>query len=141
MFQPNDWVIIWIEGEGDLRGRVKRLYAEMCLSSAETLKQPESPDIVYEVAVPNGTRFVREQKSSIRLLLDPTLDDYIRIACYEEPNLDFLTATTTSKSLTSIAYHIYVALEEWAAARCVKPGAIKAEWQMYQGERKGDDGQ
>lgn len=29
MFQPNDWVIIWVEGEGDLRGRVKRLYAEM----------------------------------------------------------------------------------------------------------------
>jgi hypothetical protein len=140
MFQPNDWVIIWVEGEGDLRGRVKRLYAEMCLNSAEALKQPGSPDIVYEVAVPNGTRFVREQENNIRPLLDPALDDYIRIACHEEPNLSFLTATTTSRGLVSIAYHVYIALEEWAAAKCVKPGAIKAEWQMYQGEKEGNDG-
>jgi len=140
MFHPNDWVIIWVEGEGDLRGRVIRQYCQAEYDANNDIRRLNASLPLYEVAVPGGSRFVREQENNIRPLLDPSLDDYIRVACCEEPNLSLLTATMTNRGLVSIAHHIYVALEEWAAARCVKPGAIKAEWQMYQGEKEGNDG-
>ena len=141
MFHPNDWVIIWVEGEGDLRGRVIRQYCQAEYDANNDIRRLNAGLPLYKVAVPGGSRFVREQENNIRPLLDPSLDDYIRVACCGEPNLSFLTATTTSRGLVSIAYHVYIALEEWAAAKCVKPGAIKAEWGMYQDGGKSSDGQ